>query len=380
MTTETIEHKCHFTVDPEGITSLVRQMWTGENKKAAALKILMDGFGMGMDDALSVISGSNKLVSPDGVNFDLQPDSPEEGQPWKIPATLVDFLNYVSEMEKRYVDLMEVDKMATIVHVATGMKYRSPISGLSGERINHASSCGYITPQVAIHFLCQHLPYPTKEQWTKFWDEWTPEVREICNELKTPTTRLRDSTESRIKEVETKLHSIEKKKSDPIAEEMARIQKLPLRKWACLKITSWVGTSIGATHYYGKLSGYYINQSTEDIELEYTISRKEADILNEKDTSIYPGMGHWRAGDKTGRFDTTEEIITRAVQSYKEHFPEAEGLLLGDPLNISRVLDAKDPEDKIQGNNFWFYTSKLENGDPELKQFELKWERLMHCK
>jgi hypothetical protein len=56
-----------------------------------------------------------------------------------------------------------------------------------------------------------------------------------------------------------------------------------------LEITTWQGISIGATHYYGQLTG----RGMESIDLEYTITSAQAARLNKTDEQSWG----WKAGD-----------------------------------------------------------------------------------
>ena len=118
-----------------------------------------------------------------------------------------------------------------------------------------------------------------------------------------------------------------------------------------LEITSWYGISIGAEHYYGKLSG-----SDTVVELERTLTSRQAKELNKKDS-----MKYLKEGSKTGRFDTKEEIIEVALFEYKKHFPDAKILILGRSslAEPQKILDApKQIRDK--GNLLFAETEKIE--------------------
>ena len=97
---------CHFTVDPDGITNLVRDLWR-ERNYAKALNILMDGFPLSLDDAFAVLSGKKRLVSDDGTTFELGDDKPVhyEGNvtPPSIDA-LIKRLGYLEKMEPAYAE------------------------------------------------------------------------------------------------------------------------------------------------------------------------------------------------------------------------------------------------------------------------------------
>lgn len=96
---------------------------------------------------------------------------------------------------------------------------------------------------------------------------------------------------------------------------------------AYLSITTWVGTAAwGATHYYGK-----ITCGQEKIEVERVLSEKEAAELNASEKETHPiSAFQYEAGDKTERFTSEKALIDAAKAQYKELFPQAEFLILGD--------------------------------------------------
>jgi len=111
-----------------------------------------------------------------------------------------------------------------------------------------------------------------------------------------------------------------------------------------LDITSWQGMSIGATHYYGKLRGY-IGKEYKTVELEYTMTARDAARLNKIDRD--PGFGDyfWAKGEKSSRFETEEKIEAVAIATYKAHYPDAIFLAVGDSGTGEprRCIDGPDP-------------------------------------
>lgn len=103
---------------------------------------------------------------------------------------------------------------------------------------------------------------------------------------------------------------------------------------AHLEITSWVGTSaIGASHYFGRLR---VN-GHEQMELERTLTASEAKQMT-KDDRRNSGGGdffRWKAGHKTHRFFSEQEVIDAAIAHLKEHHPEVTVLFQGN----SGILD-----------------------------------------
>lgn len=183
--------KLHFTVDPDGITELVRSMWFGEHKCAKAMDIMMDGFGMNVEQALSVISGHKKLISDDGVNFGLADDAPVVAT--GTPATWEGLMARLAKLEEMADKFTQLEQFATIIHSANGVR------SARGSMVwtSHASPVGYITPSLAIEFLAQHIDEPTTEEYEEFWKENGLELREM-NSVRPgediPLDHIKDST------------------------------------------------------------------------------------------------------------------------------------------------------------------------------------------
>jgi len=125
-----------------------------------------------------------------------------------------------------------------------------------------------------------------------------------------------------------------------------------MNRIAYLKITSFMEIgSIGASHYYGSLVGY--NPDYNKIDIEKTKSKADAKKLNSLDRETYH-----REGQKTSRFETKEEIINIALVEYKNHFPEACILILGNNAKAEpqKILDA--PSDILSKGNKMFEESE----------------------
>ena len=100
-----------------------------------------------------------------------------------------------------------------------------------------------------------------------------------------------------------------------------------------LKIESWVGTSAGAVHSYGELIG------SKTIVLKKKIKKNDLKNLNNRKDDF---LNCYRVGSLTKRFDTEEEIIKLAIETYKKHFKKATVLCLGDNCHHEpkKILDA----------------------------------------
>ena len=83
-----------------------------------------------------------------------------------------------------------------------------------------------------------------------------------------------------------------------------------------LEISDWVGLSLGAVHYYGKLVC-----NGQRIQLKKEISAAEALSLSRD--------WHWEKGDTTERFRMKGELRALAIRTWRDHFPDAVMLVEG---------------------------------------------------
>lgn len=114
-----------------------------------------------------------------------------------------------------------------------------------------------------------------------------------------------------------------------------------------LKITSFRGISLGASHYYGTLrapcncSKLPCGCKTQ-IQLERKLTASQAKELTklQNDGSLLGFKYTWKSGDETSCFDSKEDIKQFAVQTWRQHFPSRTRLVLGDPIeNGYEILD-----------------------------------------
>ncbi len=99
-----------------------------------------------------------------------------------------------------------------------------------------------------------------------------------------------------------------------------------------LQISSWRGTSIGATHWYGNMCTY---DYSKRVKMQYELNSRQAIELTKKhnDGSLFgPGVYHYREGDEASSYDTKDEIIKQAIATWRELFPGKNVLVLGDPV------------------------------------------------
>ena len=149
-----------------------------------------------------------------------------------------------------------------------------------------------------------------------------------------------------------------------------------------LDITSWQGMSIGAEHFYGAL--IHSGDTYQKIEVEGKMTSKQAKALSKKDDFPY------RAGSRTTRFETREEVIEAAKIVFAEKFPGIEFLVVGNAAACDPKLVVVGPEEKKEKANLIFeeykkipwihkYGFLKMSPDDEIKSYELfeQWESIL---
>jgi len=102
------------------------------------------------------------------------------------------------------------------------------------------------------------------------------------------------------------------------------MEKVKIDNIVFLTITSWRGTSVGATHWYGRLRSH---SGENEHDVLHTLNKVEAKILCKK-RGWSPGHGYV-AGEKVEGFDSRESVVRTAKRQYKKYFPLATVLILG---------------------------------------------------
>lgn len=139
-----------------------------------------------------------------------------------------------------------------------------------------------------------------------------------------------------------------------------------------LDIDSWVGYSLGAKHYYGKVQ--YVNRDGKKV------CKELLKILTEKDCKQFEGTDSsyiWRPGDEYPGFDTKEELILFAIEYLKEYCPEKKLILQGSgsSASVSQVLYGpymKEINELYEMNEKYCYSSHYDAEMDELDQLYYK--------
>jgi len=143
-------------------------------------------------------------------------------------------------------------------------------------------------------------------------------------------------------------------------------------KIAVLEISSWMGISIGAEHYYGAL---WIHE--ERIEFKHRLTKVEVDERNTKDSTF-----RWRVGNSVSGFTTEKEIRLLAIEMCKKD-PKVKLLLegryaiadvqiaiYGDPEVIGKISKLYKRADVI---DFWDHKKH----EDEMRDIDNKFDELL---
>lgn len=146
-----------------------------------------------------------------------------------------------------------------------------------------------------------------------------------------------------------------------------------------VKVSTFVGTGVGAVHYYGELSQVGGGRS---VEVTHKLTQIEADRLNKKWlTSEMGTLTGYQKGECSSRFFNRESTIVAAKKQFKKEFPTATVLVLGrssfvEPQEI--LVGPKEFKTKI--NILAKKYNKLDwdvvTDRIKIEMLEKKWQRL----
>ena len=113
-----------------------------------------------------------------------------------------------------------------------------------------------------------------------------------------------------------------------------------------LDITSWIGRTSGAIHYYGTLKIHSLKQrNIKSGDLSYITASAPVESrglqieltrpLTQRDMMIDGGdrFRGAKTGERIKNFDSKEEVQSRAIKFYKEHFLSGWTLVMISPVN-----------------------------------------------
>ena len=88
-----------------------------------------------------------------------------------------------------------------------------------------------------------------------------------------------------------------------------------------LDLSTWIGLSPGAVHWYGRLKGYN-GIKRHRVDLRYSLTITQAKKVSRRDYTYREGMMY-------SAFDDQEAAIAFAKSVWREHFPNAKALVVG---------------------------------------------------
>jgi len=149
-----------------------------------------------------------------------------------------------------------------------------------------------------------------------------------------------------------------------------------------LTITSWVDAGIFAKHYYGRLRAL---TGGESFDVTHEITQREADDFNRSlkfsgnpEDDAFIG---YKKGEVSERLLSKKKVIAEAKKQFKQHFPKATVLVLGDlgvvePQEI--LVGPKEFKDKVNVlvKRYEKLDWDVEVDRPEIKEIEEKWQEL----
>ena len=102
-----------------------------------------------------------------------------------------------------------------------------------------------------------------------------------------------------------------------------------------LEITSFIGLSSNAMHYYGKLVGY-LGNAKKEIRLDRTLRKSDAIELTKhyrKDNTRGRGF-IFRPGMSFSGFNSRDDVIEKAIEVFNSDFPDGDILVEDDPNEV----------------------------------------------
>lgn len=159
----------------------------------------------------------------------------------------------------------------------------------------------------------------------------------------------------------------------------------PREKITFLKIRSWIGLSPEAVHYQGELQRF--SNCGDKVEFKRILSTSDAKKLNAIRKRQYPGDPHaafFRAGMEYDGFDTRDELIKLALETYKTHYPESCILILGSAStgDPQLILDAPNQELITEANKIYeefesFEGYQFRRNEQRAIELNDKWDALL---
>ena len=150
-----------------------------------------------------------------------------------------------------------------------------------------------------------------------------------------------------------------------------------------LAVSTFVGSGVGAKHYYGVLEH---PQGGDSVGVTYKLTQIEADRLNKGwlTKEMRTSDAGYQKGEQSERFPSRMKVIAVAKKQFKVYFPKATVLVLGnagvvEPQEI--LIGPKEFKDKINVLAKRYDKSfRLDWDDivdrPAIEKIEEEWQKL----
>ena len=112
-----------------------------------------------------------------------------------------------------------------------------------------------------------------------------------------------------------------------------------------LQISTWMGVSLGAEHWYGRLS---TDDGKRDERMRHSMTSEEAKNENKKDREMGQTFFRWKKGAMTQGYSSRQQIIDQAREEFKTFEPKATVLIEG-------MVGCGSPQTILEGPD-WFKT------------------------
>lgn len=118
-----------------------------------------------------------------------------------------------------------------------------------------------------------------------------------------------------------------------------------------LEITTFIGGSYGAMHWYAKLKYYNADKEIQHVDIDYPITAGHAKRLNAHRNHVMPGDTFvYQPGMIMNGYESKDEAIEAGKKKYKE-MGLTQGLRLGHFATVPQPEETLiEPEKTINGN------------------------------
>lgn len=147
-----------------------------------------------------------------------------------------------------------------------------------------------------------------------------------------------------------------------------------------LTTSTFVGTGVGAVHYYGRLEPLQLGDA---FDVNHKLTQKEADRFNKAwlTKEMRESSAGYQKGEESTRFFSRRAVIAAARKQFKIHFPKATILVLGRSAYCSPqeiLVGPKEFKDKINvlSKEYDKLDWDIEADRPKIRKIEKRWQKI----